>query len=213
MLPHILDVWLRYDPPVLLIGATWAETRHAFISALHHRLLMSYYDSAILVNLAQPHRKRQALTPLQVKRMDISLEGVLADTVVSNESTAGVTAEPGGKPKGKRKGGPKVSVSVKEIEDFLNYYPTAKIVVVIETHCLENGRFVWTGESPTTYEACSLLEVRLGRIPPQSFVDIFADCKGLHPAGRLPVHLRRERYSRPPSPQPHNKPVVWAIDT
>ena len=35
----------------------------------------------------------------------------------------------------------------------------AKIIVVVDTHCLENGSFVWTGDRPTAYEGCSLLEV------------------------------------------------------
>jgi hypothetical protein len=48
-----------------------------------------------------------------------------------------------------------------EAKDFLRRHPTAKIVVAIDTHCLENGAFVYTGNSPPTYEACFLPEVRL----------------------------------------------------
>ena len=39
---------------------------------------------------------------------------------------------------------------------FLQEHPMAKIVVIINTHCLENRAFVYTGNSPGTYEACSL---------------------------------------------------------
>jgi len=48
---------------------------------------------------------------------------------------------------------------------FLKAYTMAKIVVVIDTHCLENGFFVWEGDSPTTYAACSLLEVSAISLP------------------------------------------------
>ena len=39
---------------------------------------------------------------------------------------------------------------------FLRKYGLAKIVVVVDTHCLENGAFVYTGNSPSTYLACPL---------------------------------------------------------
>ena len=44
-------------------------------------------------------------------------------------------------------------------EKFLMTYPMVKIIVIVDTHCLENGYFVWTGDSPEDYRACSLLEV------------------------------------------------------
>jgi len=52
-----------------------------------------------------------------------------------------------------------------EAKAFLKSHPMAKIVVVIDTHCLENGAFVYKGDSPVTYEACSLLEVGVVRYP------------------------------------------------
>lgn len=48
--PDICDVWYRYDPPVLLIGAAWHQTEYRFISLLHHRLAMSYHDSHQMVS-------------------------------------------------------------------------------------------------------------------------------------------------------------------
>ena len=41
-------------------------------------------------------------------------------------------------------------------ENFLNYHSTAKIVVVVNTHYLENGFFIWLGDSPEEYKARSL---------------------------------------------------------
>lgn len=52
------------------------------------------------------------------------------------------------------------SNDVKVIHKFLKDHRTAKIVVVINTHCEDNGYFVWTGSSDETYRSCSLLEVR-----------------------------------------------------
>ena len=49
-------------------------------------------------------------------------------------------------------------------QKFLESRPTAKIVFIVDTHSLENGYFVYTGDSPTTHEACTLLEV--GPSPP-----------------------------------------------
>jgi len=109
-------------------------------------------------------------------RMDISLAGVLADTVVINESMV-EAAESKSKT---RKKNPKLSLPLDEVDKFLAYYPTAKIIIVLETHCLKNGRFVWTGESPDSYQACSLLEVRSDCIT-QPLADVFVDPKRLHP--------------------------------
>jgi len=42
---------------------------------------------------------------------------------------------------------------------FLKARPTAKIVIVIDTHCLENGFFTYVGDDPVSLRGCSLLEV------------------------------------------------------
>jgi phosphoribosylpyrophosphate synthetase len=44
-------------------------------------------------------------------------------------------------------------------ESFLKEHPAAKIVIVIDTHCITTGSFVWRGDSPETYEVCTLFEV------------------------------------------------------
>lgn len=48
---------------------------------------------------------------------------------------------------------------VERAEQFLKKNKTAKIVIVLDTHCAENGAFVWTGTSPATYRSCFMLEV------------------------------------------------------
>jgi hypothetical protein len=44
-------------------------------------------------------------------------------------------------------------------ERFLMSNEGARIVVIVDTHCLDNGRLVWTGTSADEYRACSLFEV------------------------------------------------------
>lgn len=47
-----------------------------------------------------------------------------------------------------------------ELSAFLKRHPTAKIVLIIDTHCLrETGLFVWGGHDAASYQACSLLSV------------------------------------------------------
>lgn len=55
----------------------------------------------------------------------------------------------------------KSSKDVSIAQKFLDEHNTAKIVFIVDTHCLENGFFVYQGDSPNTYNACSLLEVSL----------------------------------------------------
>ena len=43
--------------------------------------------------------------------------------------------------------------------EFLKKHITAKILFIVDTHSLDNGHFVYAGDLPMTYKACSLLEV------------------------------------------------------
>jgi hypothetical protein len=44
---------------------------------------------------------------------------------------------------------------------FLTDCPVARIVVIIDTHCVEgNGAFIWGSDREGGYKACSLQEVR-----------------------------------------------------
>jgi len=55
----------------------------------------------------------------------------------------------------------KATTDLSVAEAFLEKHSTAKIVFIVDTHCLDNGYFVYKGASPKTYEACSLLEVSM----------------------------------------------------
>jgi hypothetical protein len=53
------------------------------------------------------------------------------------------------------------AVAASMAEEFLKKHPITKIVVVVDTHYLDNGYFVYTGDSPDTYKACSLKEASI----------------------------------------------------
>ena len=74
--------------------------------------------------------------------MDVSLTGI------QNKTTAS-------------KGAKRVKQPLQEVQQFLSDHETAKIVVIVETHASDNGRFMWCGDDKdkNSYEACTLFEV------------------------------------------------------
>ena len=92
--------------------------------------------------------------------------------------------------------------------DFLAEFATAKIVVVIDTHSLENGSFSWSVESPN--EGSSLLQVS-ENTPSTHPSSPSSDSTRLHSSGDLRLHLRRGQYSTPQAQVSDSQPVLWAI--
>jgi hypothetical protein len=77
--------------------------------------------------------------------------------------------------------------SLDEIIAFLARHPTAKIIIVIDTHCLsETGAFIWTGVNADTYRTCRMDEVchiTVGCSAPNlTCMQIILDC--------LPIQIR-----------------------
>jgi len=73
-------------------------------------------------------------------------------------------------------------------ENFLKKHKAAKIIVIVDTHCLENGYFVWTGDSPQDYRACSLLEVSTELLSsPFCSLTPSTDLTRLQPKGDIPI--------------------------
>jgi hypothetical protein len=60
--------------------------------------------------------------------------------------------------------GRKVENPLGVVSAFLKRYDTAKIVFILDTHCGDNGRFVYTGRRPEQYKMCSLIEVTLAAV-------------------------------------------------
>jgi len=49
--PYRHSVYFRYDPPVLIIAATWHQTTHPFIDTFYNILCTSYFDSTDHVSM------------------------------------------------------------------------------------------------------------------------------------------------------------------
>ena len=93
---------------------------------------------------------------------------------------------------------------------FLEEHPAAKIVVVIDTHCLENGAFVYEGHSSPTYEACELKAVSsfMSRVHVK-FSRTVTDPQGLYSKEypSLPFKLAEEPCAQ--SPEHHPQYCLW----
>lgn len=105
----------------------------------------------------------------------------------------------------------------KEVLDFLEMHPLARIIVVVDTHCFqESGGFIWMGHDTDTYLGCTLWEVSSGL--PQialggmaNMYSFIAD-EGLPPrnARAVPIRGRGIPYSH--TPQHCSEPCVRSIN-
>jgi hypothetical protein len=92
-----------------------------------------------------------------------------------------------------------VDEPVAAAKEFLDRHPTAKIVVIIDTHSAENGGFIYEGNSPGNYQMCFMLEVSLIHLPSHSYSSskIISKCihASLYPyindTKKSPVHAHR----------------------
>ena len=75
-------------------------------------------------------------------RVDVSLEGNWA----GSSATGGVDMQ-------------ELQDPFQEADKFLAKYSLAKIIVIVDTHCLDNGFLVYKGNSPVDYEQCTLHQV------------------------------------------------------
>jgi hypothetical protein len=136
---------------------------------------------------------------LQILRLDIPLGGTPSSAARSNNAQLDPdTKELSGKP-------------ATQAKKFLHKHPTAKIVIIIDTHCLENGAFVWNGNSPTSYEACSLYEVSAAYNLTSSPPHLPLDPARLYPKGGISVYNRSGCRTRPPPQESHRKPCMWSV--
>lgn len=65
-------------------------------------------------------------------------------------------------------------------EDFMEEFPLAKIVVIIDTHCSETGFFLWRGDRKGDFETSPLLPVSTKHcrllFPSFTLLQILRDC-------------------------------------
>ena len=132
----------RYDPPVVLISLTWQETRAKFSPHLRQKLGFSYFnnDEDVSASSLQNHQSKGTKHPLQLIHLNIVLDGTTTGNVVTSIK-AGM-------------------VDPSTVVQFLTRHKTAKIVVIVDTHCLaEDGRFIWRRNKDESFEACTMKEV------------------------------------------------------
>lgn len=56
-------------------------------------------------------------------------------------------------------------------KSFLKEHKTAKIVFIIDTHSLDNGYFLYAGDTPNTYDGCQLIEASIPCNPANSYLN------------------------------------------
>ena len=101
---------------------------------------------------------------------------------------------------------------VSDVRTFLKDHPSAKIVVVIDTHCLDNGAFVYQGSTPMSYAACYLPEASTtSHFIIVAAADSHTDTQGLHPVGGPKICLGWAKDPETSSQKPDPKPCMWSI--
>ena len=109
-------------------------------------ILRKYVGKEDFVSINRSRKPPAVTDPFQAMLMEVDLDVAAARPVDNSHYDGGST---------------KKTDTSKAAETFLEEFPTAKIVVIIDSHCLENGFFVWNGDTKSSYQACPLLAVRL----------------------------------------------------
>ncbi|KAF9781086.1 hypothetical protein BJ322DRAFT_1023203 [Thelephora terrestris] len=147
------DVFLRYDPPVLIVATTWHETKIPYGRMLRDALLRMYVGE----------EESPLIGCQKVMLMEVALDSSAKQAADDNDDDGNTVK----------------TQTPEAAEEFLAEHPTAKIVVVIDTHCLENGFFVWRGTGSDML-ACTLYEILSDCIPSGVF-QFISDKEGTPP--------------------------------
>ena len=131
--------------------------------------------------------------------LEAPLEGIVADDIHS-------------KPKKTRKGRGKTEVTAFNMAgEFLEKHETAKVIMVIDTHCLENGFFVYTGASAESYKACSLKEASTLCTLPHCRSHILTDSGRFHPERGSAIPARFPGHPPSHAQESHSKPGMRGV--
>ena len=176
-------LYFRYDPAVLILSLKWHQTATPFADQLEAHLRQRYVGHEGLVS-TRPICVKPVMNAVstQIMGMELSLETSFAAQLEEAERLADEEAAR------HRKGGKKrvptpaaeaeveagegtararldrLSGDLEEALHFLKVHETAKMVVVVDTHCGDNGFPMFTGSDPTSYQACSLFEVSFSTV-------------------------------------------------
>ncbi len=179
-------------------------------------MLLNYADSEEYVRLhLHTCGTRDAELRSQVLWLDLPLTSVAGEdgTLVGGSKSArgrgGDVEIEEAKARQSRESG-----SFTKIAKFLDRYSTARIIIVVDTHCLEeNGAFVWKGTTPASYDACSMAQVR-PIIWPKSdhHLTLIIDHPRLPTTSGPQVCIKRQ-HDPSARAQKHNpQPCLWGIN-
>ena len=160
--------------------------------------------------------------------MDIPLNGKQGDELAAATSVIIGGVQPIASPKQKKKKSSKSKGQKHEsseskgqkhehfaqVVEFLGQHPTAKIVFIVDTHCLEEtGLFLWAGQDATNYQTSTLLDVSLHALIYCSYdlndcPDDPRLCSRVHP----PISHRRTGFHGSHAQEPNNKFGLWAFN-
>jgi hypothetical protein len=96
------------------------------------------------------------------------------------------------------------------LTQFLEFYETAKIVFILDTHASDNGCFMYDGNTKETYAACSLEEVRNIETAYDLIVNHCADYQRLSASSGASILLGQEECPKTQTPLPNPQPCVWS---
>ena len=98
-------------------------------------------------------------------------------------------------------------------ERFLQHHSTVKIVVIVDTHCVENGYFAWNKNGGGDYESCSLFEVSSSTLSFSPFRTLMTsiDPPRLYSPWRLQISIGCKRYTNPQPQNPDCEPCMWRL--
>lgn len=191
----MFDVWYRYDPPVVIIGATWHQTREPFIEYLHRRLALSYFDDTDLVS---PFRHVWGAVLVLIVEADIACGCIAPGVSGWDECYSGWKVG-----KGSARGALHISAEVRYCQDRLR------------------PRHPLWGQRPLCLyrhhsgDLCGLQLIRGHKPPfrmlPKLMADIPTDSPGLLPTCHLPVHLQCTQHTRAHAQVAYPEPCLWCL--
>ena len=96
------------------------------------------------------------------------------------------------------------NLSMKELAEFLDVHPFAKIIIIINTHSLdETGAFVWGGTTPADFKTCYMHPVCVPTIHAiQDLTYSHIAIEGLPSTRDLPVSIQHPESPTPLSQMP-----------
>jgi len=143
------DIFFRMDCPVLIISAAWHEVSVPYGKSLRAALVRKYVGFEDSVSVHQCLYPAGSADTLQIMLIEVALD---VAAKLSRQDDYGID------------GATETTRSSRVAEEFLQEFPTAKIVITIDTHSDESGFFLWCGDRRGAFETSPLLPVSLNSL-------------------------------------------------